>query len=457
MRAKGAALLALVLLNAGCAIEPDKTVQEATNRPAEMAAATWAATGVIADVENGWIGSFASAQLSSLVNEALENNLNLQALAANVEQSQALARQAGAALVPSVSVSGSSGRSGLSESGRSRASYDVGLAVSWELDMWGRLRSGVEQAQASAQAAEADYLFAQYSVAANTAIAYFAAIDAATQVDVARLSLDLLEKTLRITNVRYDEGMASAQELALARADIAATRDQQLAREGAMRNALRALELLLGRYPAADIDVSGGLPELPAPPPAGLPSELLERRPDLVAAERQVAAAFNAVTQARAAQLPQISLTSSLGGASGDLSQLLNPGNVAWSIGANLLAPLYDGGRLRENVTIANAQQSAVLASYGEAALRAFSEVETALDQQQVLMARQAEQQIALAEAERAFALAEAQYAEGEISLVDLLGFQQRVIQNRSVFESTRRLGLDNRVQLHLALGGAWE
>ncbi len=418
----------------------------------------WRAAGGAGPVQVGWIAAFNDPVLSALVAEAQANNLDLAVAAAGVQQAQALARQAGASLTPDVNLTAGSARSGqLQGDGTAGSSFNAGLQVAWEIDLWGRIRSGAAQATASAQSAEADYRFAQYSVAASTANAYFAAIEANVQNQIAQDNLELLQKTLRIVQAQYNEGMASGQDLALSKSDLAAAQEQVATLAGASRDALRAQELLLGRYPAADLAVRGSLPAVPKAPPVGVPSTLLERRPDLISAERQLAAAFNAVDQAQAARLPTLSLTGSLGGASNELSNLLDPANVAWSLGSSLLAPLFDGGRRRENVTIATAQQESALAKYVDTALKAFRDVESALDAGAVLADRQSALQEAADQAGEAYRLAELRYQEGETSLIDLLTIQQRVISTRSNLSSVQRLLLQQRVNLNLALGGSWE
>lgn len=452
-------LAALLLVNFGCVSKTDveRAAAQALSQQQEMLE-QWQSDGRRGTVEDGWLASFNDSQLTAIVIEALDNNPALAEAAAGVEQAQALARQAGASLVPSVDASVTGTRSGSIEDGPGPSNtFNAGIQVSWEADLWGRIRSGVNQATANAAAARADYEFAQRSIAANVAIAYFTAIEAQLQKSVAQSSLDLLQKTVRIVGAQHREGAASAQDLALAKSDFAAAQDRVSTAEGAERSALRALELLIGRYPAADLSLKSNLPAPPAMPPAGLPADLLERRPDVVAAERRVAAAFNATAQAKAARLPSLALTSTLGGASNELSDVLNPSNLAWSVGTSLLAPIFDGGRRRENVTIANAQQDAALAQYRSTALSAFSDVETTLDQGAVLQSRQIAIQESVTQAREAYRLANLMYKEGESSLIDLLSIQQRQISAESSLTNIQRLALQQRVGLHLALGGHWE
>lgn len=453
----------LVAAVSGCVApsqpEVEAGVDLATAEALPQVSKAWQSAGSQGPVQVGWVTSFEDPVLIDLVAEAQQKNLNLAAAAAGVEQAQALARQAGASLSPDVSLALGSSRGGQLDSSAAgpSTSLSAGIQVAWEADLWGRIQSGVAQATASAQAAEADYRFAQHSVAASTAIAYFTAIEAATQTQIATDSVNLLNRANRIVQAQYNEGAASSQDLALSKSDLAAAQEQVATLGGATRESLRALELLLGRYPSAGLMLGKTLPAVPPAPSAGIPSEILERRPDLVAAERSVAAAFNALNQAKAARLPALSLTSNLGGASNQLSSLLDPSNVAWSVGTNLLAPLFDGGRRRENVTIANAQQKSALAVYTNTALGAFSDVETALDQGGVLNARLQALQEAANQAAEAYRVAELRYKEGETSLIDLLTIQQRVIGTRSSLSSVQRLLLQQRVNLNLALGGSWD
>ena len=422
-------------------------------------AETWAsAQESVGDVKVGWVDAIGDETLSALVREAQVNNKNLQAAAANVERSWALARQAGAALQPNVNLAAGGAQSGgVSGAGQGGGNANLGLQVNWELDVWGRIRSGQQAAAASAEAAEADYLFSQYSLAAAVARAYFLSIEAGVQTDVARETVDALKETNRIVNAQYREGLASSQDLALAQSDLASAEANLTAVEGSKRDALRALEVLLGRYPAADLNVRNSLPATPPTPPAGLPSELLERRPDIIAAERQVAAAFNSLDQAKAARMPTISLTSNIGGSSNQLANLLDPANVAWTVGGNLLAPLFDGGARQSQVEISTAEQQQAVAAYGQSALQAFQEVESGLDQSVVLKQQEASLKDAAAKANEAYRSASLRHKEGETSLLDVLVIQQRVFSADSNRVSIERARIEQWVNLNLALGGSWE
>jgi NodT family efflux transporter outer membrane factor (OMF) lipoprotein len=328
--------------------------------------------------------------------------------------------------------------------------------MDWELDVWGRIRAGQAAAKANAESMAADYRYSQYSLAAGVARAYLMAIEARLQIDLKRQARDALAETARIVDVQYENGMVSSLELTVSRSDLATSEAALVAAEGSHRNAVRALELLLGRYPSADLEVTKALPKPPPLPPSGVPSEILERRPDLVAAERRVAAAFNSLDEAKAATLPRISLTGSAGGSSNQLTTLMNPANLGWSLGANLLAPLFDGGARKAQVEAATAEQKQVLAQYGQTALQVFQEVETALDQNVVLRDQGVALTQAANEAHESLRVTRQRHEMGEIELLDVLNIQHRVFRADGDLLSNQRARLEQWVNLNLALGGSW-
>ena len=411
---------------------------------------------VVGDVQVGWLKAFGDPVLESLVDEAQANNKNLQIAAAQVEQARALAKQAGAAVTPSVGISAGGQRSGVVD-GSSASNLSVGLQANWELDVWGRVRSGSQAAFESARGAEADYRFAQYSIAGNVAKAYLIVIEAQLQEQVALNIQNALKELDRIVQVQFDNGLATQQDVSLAKADLATSEDTLVSARAGKRDALRALELLIGRYPGADLEVRTTLPEQPAAPPAGIPAELLERRPDLIASERRVAAAFNSTNAAKAARLPKIGLSATLGGSSTDLSDILNPANLAWTAATNLLAPLIDGGLGKAQVEAATAEQDQAVAAYANAALTAFGEVEKALDQAVVLKDRKAALQEAYAQAQQAYKIAQLRFDAGESDLLSVLQIQQRVFGSESSLLSVEREQLSQFVDVNLALGGDWQ
>lgn len=453
-------LLACGALISGCVtLSTDADVAEATSSSLPTLPEQWAVSGVMpGEVRIGWIEAIGDPLLAELVLEAQANNPDIRAAAANLDAARALVRQARAPLLPQVNGVFNVDQTDSPQPLTPNDPVFTGtVQAQWEADLWGRVRAGRNAAYASAQAVEADFRFAQYALASGVAAAYFASLEAQEQVGVAQRTVEALVEIDRIVQVRYREGFASRQDTATAGTDLQTARNSLLLAQGAARSSRRALEVLLGRYPGDRIGLSRGLPEAPPPPPADLPSGLLERRPDVIAAERRVAAAFAGLDQAKAAQLPVVSLTASGGGTSTDLFDILNGPNLLWSIAGNVLQPIFDGGLRGAQVDEADANRRAAVALYASTALGALREVEDNLDQVQVLAAREDILEAAAEESSTAYLLAELQYEEGEIALIDVLNIQQRLFAAEQNLVAVRRTRIEQWVALNLALGGSWE
>ncbi len=452
--------LLLAPLIAGCAtLSTDEDVAAATAASLPALPEQWAVDGALpGEVRIGWIEAIGDPVLTALVREAQLNNPDIRAAAASLEASRALVRQARAPLFPQVNGVFNVDQTDSPQPFQPNDPvYTATLQAQWEADLWGRVRAGRNAAYASAQAVEADFRFAQYALASGVAAAYFASIEAQEQVGVAQRTVDALAEIDRIVRVRYREGFASRQDTATAGSDLETARDSLAQAQAGARAARRALEVLLGRYPADRLDLVDELPETPAAPPAGLPSELLERRPDVIAAERRVAASFAGLDQAKAAQLPLVSLTASGGGTSTDLFDILNGPNLLWSVVGNVLQPIFDGGLRGAQVDEADANRRAAVALYASTALGALREVEDNLDQVKVLARREGILENAAEESGTAYALAQLQYAEGEIALIDVLNIQQRLFAAERNLVAVRRARIEQWVALNLALGGDWD
>lgn len=450
------ALIAIVgfMITAGCALkEAPPAAQEADLPVAERWTATADADPGL--VDSGWLASFGDQRLKQLVEEALQNNRDLQGAAARVEEADARVRRAGAGLRPQVGVgAGATGEGSRGDTGRS---VDLGLQVSWELDVWGRIRSQREAEALDAIATAAFFEYARQSLAAGVSEGWFLTTGNKLKVAIEQDILALQRGTFEIVEAKYQEGVASTLDRNVARSDVARAQEILTRSEGALEDAVRSLEVLLGRYPSAELAVANALPAMPGAVPVGLPSELLERRPDIVARDRQVAAAFNRTASAKAAKLPRIALTGGIGGASSALDSLSNPLSLAWSIGANLLAPIYQGGQLQAEVEISTAQQKQALAEYASAGLRAFQEVETALSNEEVLLQREAQLHAVVRDLQEATEVAELRYNAGKLSLLDLTQVKQQYFTARRDLLQVQVERLRQRVNLHLSLGGSFE
>jgi outer membrane protein TolC len=294
-------------------------------------------------------------------------------------------------------------------------------------------------------------------MAALVAKAWFLATEAGLQAEQARATMARSEDLAGLAEVRSRIGVGNDEDIYVARAAVGTSRDVLRQIELGRTEAIRALELLIGRYPAAAAVVTPMLPGQPAEVPAGLPSQLLERRPDVVAAERRVAAAFHRVGEAKAARLPTISLTAGASAISSELFVLKERSNPVWNIGASLLAPIYHGGALKTQVDIRTAEQKQAVAAYASIGLRAFGEVENALASEVAAREREGILVQALADNQRAYDIVQTQYRVGS---TDLRFVNQRELALHSTQSALIRVQAEQRVQrvnLHLSLGGGFE
>jgi multidrug efflux system outer membrane protein len=447
---------AIMAAMAGCALNPPPTTGELQKQalPHTAVPPAWKGTaGEPAPVADRWLASFDDPALSALVDEALAYNADLQVAAARVEQATGYVAVASGSLYPSVGLAAT--QSG--KSGGGGGLNAVFLNASLELDVWGRLRYGEAAAEAQSAAVQADYAYARQSLAAMVAKSWFVAIEAGMQYVIGAEALRSSESLLQLAQERLRIGSGNEQAVAEAKANVGNFRDSLRQIDLAREQALRSLELLLGRYPAAEIAVAQRLAPMPAPVPVGMPSELLERRPDVIAAERRVAAAFNRVGEAKAAQLPRISLTAGGSTISSDVFVLQNRNNPAFSFGANLIAPIYQGGVLRAQVDIRTAEQKEAVAYYARIAQRSFSEVENALAAENVLRDRDAILGANIIDNARALELVQIQYRVGN---ADLSAVEQRQLALYAAQTTRLRVQserLAQRVNLYLAVGGGFD
>ena len=457
--------LSLALVVAGCRVLPHEELPE-------LAASTpdgWSSAAPAGDVDPSatwWIG-FQDPALEAAVDEALAANLDLRTSATRVAQAAAQARIAGAARLPSLSANGTGNRSkqifvGLPVPGgdvleSTATSVGVSLDVSWELDLWGRLAAQEEAGAKRLAAAAEDYRAARHSIAAQTAKAWFAWQEARAQRALAAETTATFERTADLTRQRFESGIASAFEVRLASANLASARALQASRDDEVERAVRQLELLLGRYPGGLLEADEDLATLPPVPPAGVPGELVARRPDLAAAELRLFAADDDLYAARAALYPSLSLNGSVGRTSNETGDLVDPDFSVWSIAGGLTQPLFQGGRLRANVDLEDARVQEALQGFEAALLRAFTEVEIALTAEERLAALEDRTRELRDEASAARELADQRYESGLADLLDVLDSQRRELDAKSQLIAVEARRRAQRVDLHLALGGGFE
>lgn len=452
-----ASTLAAATLLAGCALKAPPDMGEVRGRalPNVTVPSQWTAKGGTSGaVADRWLATFNDPKLEALIQEALAYNPDLQVAAARVEQAAAYVKLAGATLYPQVSLLA---RGGGKLSGDSSGIQGAGIFANWELDLWGRVRAGREAASHQYASAERDVEYARQSIAALVAKGWFLATEAGRQKGLAEEMVRSAERLVGLARDRLRVGKGDEYDVTLAQASLQPYRDAVQQLELAYQQSLRALEALAGRYPAAAVEVPAQLTAGPGPVPVGMPSELLERRPDVVAAERRVAAAFYRVEEAKAARLPRISLTAGVTSISSELFVLKQQDNPVWSVGAGLLAPIFLGGALQSQVEIRTAEQKQAVADYGRVGARAFGEVENALSAGFTLEKREAVLARAVAENERALELANARYRVGSGDLRAVQQQQLAVYAARTALLRVQSERLVQRVNLHLALGGSFE
>ena len=426
-----------------------ETVGDALPPSTEIRAEWTAPADDTGRVDDGWLESFGEPVLEALVAEAMSlHNPNMRLAAAQVDRAAAGARLAGSALKPSVGlaadVSGTAGNE--SVSGGSAA---VGLVVSWEADVWGRVRAGASAAGENLRATAYDFEYARQSLAAQVATTWFLATELELQVALAQETVEILRQLLDLVETKQDVGQVSMQEVYLAQADLASAEDALRQAMGGDKEVRRALELLLGRYPSAEVETADELVPVPPPVPVGVPADIIERRPDLRAGERRVATAFYLTEEARLARLPSFSLTAGVGGSS-DLD------DVILDLGAGIFAPLFTGGALEAQLESATADQEAAIAVYGQMLLRAFEEVETALTNEKLLAEREEYLKTVVDQNGRALEVTKVQYDVGQIDLLSVLQIQAKWIGARVGLLRIQNDRLAQQVNLHLALGGSF-
>jgi multidrug efflux system outer membrane protein len=446
---------------------------------------SWAGSHRSGTVVPNWIRNFGDPELNALVADAVERNPDLRAAAARVEASRAAVRIAASSLYPRIAMKGlgerqgqelggdigrsinppSFGGSGTEDSGGAgldtstdkssqRWVYGIAAGAAWEADVWGRIRSKKAAAKAESKALEADYEFARQSLAAAVARAYISTIEAAQQEANAQETLDIYQEYSKLTDVRKQQGFASDFDVSQIKSRTAAAEDALYAAQSSRAQTIRAIEVVTSRYPAGRFDVRRSFPGQPKAVPAGLPAQILERRPDLIASERRFAASFHRVNEARTARLPRfvLSATSGLGTAELDSVGTLNA--LVWSLAAGVTQPIFFGGELKAAQDLRTAEQKAAAASYVGSALRAFEDVEDALAADYYLRKREGALGDAVSSSADSVKFGREQLEQGQIDMFTVLRLTGENLAAKVQLTQVHASRLRERVNLYLALGG---
>jgi NodT family efflux transporter outer membrane factor (OMF) lipoprotein len=438
---------------AGCSMMP------AYERPAAPVAGNWpyasAPSGTqAADLD--WQNFFADARLKQLIATALRNNRDLRVAVLNIEQARAQYDIRNADRLPTVNAAVAGSRTPAAD-GATRT-YTAGLAITaWEIDFFGRIASLSESALAQYLATEEGRKAAQISLVSTVATTWLSLVADEELLALTRQTLATREDSLRLTKLRFDNGVSSELDFRQAQSLFEGARVAFAQQQRQRALDLNSLALLLGEPVPADLQVAANTESVSLPDlPAGTPSEVLVRRPDVRQAEQQLIAANANIGAARAAFFPRISLTAGVGTASSHLSDLFKGGSWGWTAAPQLLLPIFDAGRNSAGLRSANVQRDIAIAQYEKSIQSAFREVADALAGRATLGEQlQAQRNVVEAESVR-FRLSELRYTNGVASYLDLLDAQRSLFTARQALIQTRLAQLQNQVLLYRALGGGW-
>ena len=430
---------------------------------------SWAASREArAGIDRRWVGKIGGGELRGLVDKALSDNEDLKSAAARVDRAAAEAKIAGAGRLPSLGLGGEGRREGRSfigfPGGGSGAmsnvseQFGVNLNAAWELDVWGRAKAGQEASISDMQARQYEYEAARVSLAGQVTKAWLALGEANEQVALADTAVTAAGMLAEAVRERFDRAIAdgggTASQVRLTEVERASRQAALAQRKEERERVLRQLEILLGNYPSGTLAAGARMPAFPGATPAGLPSELLQRRPDILAAERGLACYGRRVKERKLARFPSLSLTAAGGTTSESIGDILSSNAKVWAIGGSLTQPIFEGGRITAEIAGAEAVEREEAAILRKTVLDAFGEVEQALVAETFLAERERAAKQAAALADEAAVRAGEEYAAGTGDVLTLIEATQLQIDSASQHAAIRRMRLENRVDLHLALGG---
>jgi outer membrane protein, multidrug efflux system len=467
-------VLAVLAMLAGCAVGPNY------NRPAAPVPATWevqvpwresAPKDLLPKGE--WWAVFHNDELSSLEKQALDANQTIKVAAARLEQARATAAVQISTLFPTVGLepgstptierqrlSGNRPVAGLpvAPAAVNQNSATIPFVVSYEVDLFGKRRRSIESAEAAYQASSADLENVRLIITAELAGDYFSLRQLDTEIGILNRTVQALQKGFDLVNSRHHGGVASGLDVAQEETLLHNTQTQAQLRLQQRRQFEDAISVLIGK-PAPEFHLPSNELNAAIPPPlnAGLPSDLLERRPDVAQAERQMAAANAQIGVARAAYYPSIGLFGSAGFQASDIAKLANVSSIFWAVGANVAEGIFTGGARRAQVQYAQAGFDANVASYRGTVLNAFREVQDDLTALEVFARAQELQQQSVDAARRTLDISTNRYSGGLVSYLDVVTAQQNLLSNEQQLVSIQGQRLTTSVLLVKALGGGWD
>ncbi len=458
---RSAALLAAALLGA-CAVGPDYQrpagAVPGAYKEAPQADAGWMPAVPADTLARGpWWQLFGDATLDTLMPQVEVSNQNVAAAVAGYAQARALVREQRAALFPSLALDGSAKRSGGGASAGGATGLQLGVDAAWAPDLWGRLGRTVAGARASAQASNADLAAARLSAQGELATNYFSLRDADTELGLLRSTVEAYERGLQITGNRYAAGIAPRTDVLQAQTQLASARADLVTLTAQRAQLEHAVAVLVGKAPAEFALAPAPWTMTVPAVPLGLPSELLQRRPDIASAERAVAAANEQIGVQRAAYFPSLTLSGSIGNAGSRVADLFGASTSLWALGLSAAQTLFDAGATQARVASAEAARDAAVARYRQTVLQAFQSVENQLSTTRSL----AEQAGLRFDASEAADLTEQQlrnrYQAGQVSYTDVVTAQASALNARRTLAQLAANRQAAAIALIQALGGGWQ
>jgi outer membrane protein, multidrug efflux system len=462
-------VMPLALLLGACDLGPDYQRPE-VEMPSEFRATP--ATEATAWPSEDWWRGFGSPELDALIEQARVQNFDIAAAIARVRQADAQVRIAGAGMLPAITatagaswqqVGATRGFTGVSRGGSTTSTIDIRdysfspLNVAYEVDFWGLNRAARQAAVSSAMFSRFDQQVVALTVVTNVANAWFTALGLADRLAVAQRNLEDAEQTLAVIRGRLDAGTASALDVAQQETLVAGERAVIPGLRNQLEQQLIGLGILVGRTPEAIVVRPGSLDTLSLPLVSpGLPSSLLQRRPDVAEAEALLVAQNFDIKVARAAFFPSIQLTGSYGFANAALNTLFTPGGTLVSLAAGLTQPLFDGGTLRGQLEQFKGRYDELLANYRKAVIQAFTDVENALTAWRFTTEQETLQRRAVALAQRAADIARAQMLAGTVDITTVLQAETTLFADQDTLAQVRLARFQALLNLYKALGGGW-
>ena len=469
---KNLAILVVILSFQGCFVKynnpelSDKIIKSKEN--------SWKTQDFQADSTSmvpDWWTTFQDAHLDSIMKTFLLNNYDLKLAISSLESSKQLAIYNAGKILPDISTQINNTRSNQNFSGSAfenassffnpgggavySETYGFNLSSQWEIDTWGKLYSKKISAKKEYQASENDYKYLEFSLISQAVKVYFNLIESKEQVALADSSLAAYQDIFNIVEQRYNQGVRSSLDYRLAKSNVLIAEASLERRKMLTDNLTREMEILIGLYPSGILETSStlstSLPEIPK----NLPSDIIQRRPDIASSYNKIEAAFADLDYAKKMKFPSFNLTGSMGTSTEDLNNLLDGDFSIWNLGASITLPIFQSGKIKAYQNLSRSALEQAEIDYIYSILKAFSEIESKLSMDIMLNKQLVSLSNAYIQSKEAYSLAKDRYDKGLTDLITVLDSQKRMFDTNSQMISIRKLLIENRIDLLICLGGS--